>query len=198
MNYFTLLGLLLGAFVLSACGVQQGASAPAPTAAMPAMDHGGAGHSDGDNHNADAPYDARFIDSMIMHHQGAIAMANQALTQAEKPEIKQLAQGIVKAQENEITQMQSWRKMWYADLAATQGLDMDMGMMEVSNDTSKPFDLRFIEAMIPHHQGAIEMAKDAQEHAEHPEIRTLAGQIITAQEGEIAQMQAWKQQWFKQ
>ncbi len=165
---------------------------------MPDMAHGGTGHSDGASHNADAPYDALFIDSMIMHHQGAIEMANQAVTQAEKPEIKQLAQEIVKAQDGEIAQMQAWRKMWYADLAATQGLDMDMGAMELSNDASKPFDLRFIEAMIPHHEGAIEMAKDAQEHAEHPEIRALAGEIISAQQSEIAQMQTWKQQWFDQ
>jgi uncharacterized protein (DUF305 family) len=143
-----------------------------------------------------APYDAQFIDSMIIHHQGAIDMANQALKEAEKPEIKTLAENIVKAQQSEIAQMQDWRKAWYPDLAPTGGMNMAMGEMMIGTDANKPFDQRFIEAMIPHHEGAIAMAKDAQQKAEHTEIKTLASTIITAQESEIAEMQQWSQQWF--
>ena len=161
----------------------------APTAdSMGGMNHGAMG--------TNAPYDALFIDSMIMHHQGAIDMAQQALKEAEHPEIKTLATALVQAQEAEIAQMQAWRKRWYPDLAPTDGMGMDMGTMMIAAGTSKPFDLRFIEAMIPHHQGAITMAKDAQQKAERPEIKTLASGIITAQEAEIAQMQQWKQAWF--
>jgi uncharacterized protein (DUF305 family) len=167
--------------------------APTATGAMGGMDHGSMGGT-----ASDAPYDAQFIDSMIMHHKGAVAMAEQALKEAERPEIKTLAENIVKTQQDEIGQMEQWRKQWYPDLAPTQGMGMDMGRMEVSSDTSKPFDQRFIEAMIPHHQGAIAMAKDAQQKAEHAEIKTLAAAIIIAQEAEITQMQAWQQQWFAQ
>jgi uncharacterized protein (DUF305 family) len=92
--------------------------------------------------------------------------------------------------------MQQWRKQWYPDLAPTAGISMDMGDMEISTDTSIPFDQRFITAMIAHHQGAIAMAKDAQQQAEHAEIKTLAQDIITAQEAEITQMQQWQQAWF--
>ena len=70
--------------------------------------------------------------------------------------------------------------------------------MAISSDTSKPFDLRFIEAMIPHHESAIMMAKDAQQKSTRPEIQDLATAIITAQEAEIAQMQAWRQTWSGQ
>jgi uncharacterized protein (DUF305 family) len=125
-------------------------------------------------------------------------MANQALAEAQKPEIKTLAEAIIKAQEAEITQLKAWRQAWYPDVAETQGMGMDMGDMEIADDTSKPFDQRFIEAMIPHHEGAIAMARDAQQKAEHAEIKELAKNIITAQEGEIAQMTQWKQVWFGQ
>jgi uncharacterized protein (DUF305 family) len=146
----------------------------------------------------DEPYDALFIDGMIIHHQGAIEMANQALQEATKPEIKTLAEAIIKAQEAEIAQMQAWRESWYPDLAPTAGMGMDMGTMEVDGDTGKPFDQRFIEAMIPHHEGAIAMAKDAQQKAEHEEIKNLSGEIVAAQEAEIVQMQQWLKDWYGQ
>lgn len=144
------------------------------------------------------PYDALFIDSMILHHRGAIDMANQALKEATRPEIKTLAENIIKAQEAEIKQMQAWRNSWYPNLAETAGMGMDMGTMEISSDTSKPFEQRFIEAMIPHHQGAIGMARDAQQKTEHEEIKKLAGEIVTAQEAEIAQMKQWLKDWYGQ
>jgi len=142
------------------------------------------------------PFDAQFIDSMIEHHQGAIAMAQQALEQAEHPELKQMAEDIIAAQNQEIEQMTAWRQAWYQDLAPTGGMGMGMGEMEISSDESKPFDQRFIEAMISHHQGAIDMAKMALDMAEHQEIKTLADAIIAAQQAEIEQMQGWLQEWF--
>jgi len=143
------------------------------------------------------PYDLLFIDSMIMHHQGAIDMAKAAQTKAEHAELTQMAGDIIKAQEAEIKQMQTWRTAWYPNAPQTKGMGMDMGTMKIADDASKPFDLRFIEAMTPHHQSAIDMAKMAQMKAEHAEIKTLAGNIIQAQQKEIAQMKAWKAAWFK-
>jgi uncharacterized protein (DUF305 family) len=205
-------GLLLGTVLLVGCGTTQPGVGPEPTTedgaapqatpatAAPAATATGeaAGMGHGAMANGDAPYDALFIDSMIMHHEGAITMANQALQEAERPEIKILAEAIVKAQEAEIVQLKAWRQSWFPDLAATEGMSMDMGDMEISSDATRPFDQRFIEAMIPHHEGAIAMAKDAQQRAEHQEIRDLAQTIITAQEGEIAQMRQWQQAWFAQ
>ena len=57
-------------------------------------------------------------------------------------------------------------------------------------------DERFIDAMVPHHQGAIEMAQVALENAEHPEIQALAEEIVAAQESEIGQLKAIKQEQF--
>jgi Spy/CpxP family protein refolding chaperone len=73
---------------------------------------------------------------------------------------------------------------------------MDMGEMGISADESKLFDQRFIEAMISHHQGAIDMAQMTLQMAEHEEIKTLAEAIIAAQQAEIEQMQGWLQEWY--
>lgn len=61
----------------------------------------------------DQPFDLRFIDSMIPHHEDAIVMAQEALAQSEHEEIEQLAQQIIDAQQAEIQQLQEWRAAWY-------------------------------------------------------------------------------------
>ena len=165
------------------------------TAMMSGTQMGGMDHSQM-NMDPSKPFDAQFIDGMIEHHQGAIEMAQQALDQAEHEELRTLAEAIIAAQNTEIEQMQEWRTAWYADLPPTGGMDMGMGDMVISSDESIPFDQRFITAMISHHQGAIDMATMAKQMAEHQEIRDLADAIITAQQAEIEQMQAWEQAWF--
>lgn len=63
--------------------------------------------------SADAEFDLRFINEMIAHHQSAITMAQDALSKSQRPEIKDLAQDIVTAQQTEIEQMKQWRQAWY-------------------------------------------------------------------------------------
>lgn len=149
-----------------------------------------------------AEYDQMFIDQMVTHHQAAIAMAKVAQRQGEHAEITTLADAIVSAQDGEITKMKAWRKAWYGSdqiPASTMGGMAGMGGMSVDLaqlENAQPFDKAFIDAMIPHHQSAIAMAREAQTKATHPEIKDLAGQIIAAQQREIDQMQAWRAQWY--
>lgn len=63
-------------------------------------------------------------------------------------------------------------------------------------NADEKYDSRFIDAMIEHHEGAIEMAKDAQLKTKRPEILNLAREIIKAQEKEIEMMKEWKQKWY--
>jgi uncharacterized protein (DUF305 family) len=60
----------------------------------------------------------------------------------------------------------------------------------------REYDKRFIDAMIPHHESAVEMARDAQSKTQRPEIMQLAKAIIDAQTGEIAQLKQWRSQWY--
>lgn len=64
-------------------------------------------------------FDKAFLAEMIIHHQGAITMAERALLDAKHPEIKTLAQNIITAQKAEIKQMQNWQAAWYGTQATT-------------------------------------------------------------------------------
>mgnify|MGYP001589929938 CR=1 FL=1 len=58
-------------------------------------------------------FDQAFLSGMIMHHQGAVSMAQAALQNAKHQEIKDMAKAIISAQTSEISQMQQWQKSWY-------------------------------------------------------------------------------------
>lgn len=60
-----------------------------------------------------------------------------------------------------------------------------------------PFDLQFIDSMVAHHQGAIEMAKLADTHAGRPELKKYASAIVAAQDREVTQMKRWREEWHK-
>ena len=168
-------------------------------------------HDDGMKSSPNAaaqPYDLQFLDTMTHHHQGAIDMAKMALTKSQNPELKTFAQKIVDDQNKEIAQMKGWREKWYAGQPAAMNMEMPGmndsmkmmmgdGMKKMEAMTGKDFDIHFLDMMTPHHAGATTMAKEALTKAEHPEIKTLANQIIKAQEAEIKQMADWKAKWSK-
>lgn len=73
-----------------------------------------------------------------------------------------------------------------AFMAANDKMHADMSI-EYTGDV----DVDFLRGMIPHHQGAIDMALVALEYSENEQIRALAEEIIAVQQGEIDQMRAW-------
>ncbi len=162
-------------------------------------------------------FDQAFIDMMVPHHQSATEMAKLAQDRAEHEELVTLAGEIIAAQDAEITQMREWREEWFGS-AGTPPMDampmlpgmemegMDMGdgaTMDMTEDIeelrdAEPFDLAFLDAMIPHHESAIEAGEIALEESENPEIRSLAEEIISSQQAEIDQMTAWRSEWYPQ
>ncbi len=210
--------------VLAACSKDPSSQTQAPnitatTAASSKQDASQGGMS-GMNHNmsmdlgpADADYDLRFIDGMTIHHQGAVNMAQDVLKQSKRPEMKKLATNIIAAQKREISQMKEWRKTWYAKadnrpmayhaqmghmMAMTPEQMQSMMMTMDLGAADAQFDLRFLNAMIPHHEGALVMAEDALKKSKRPEIKKLSQEILTSQKQEIEQMKQWRQAWYKQ
>ncbi len=162
---------------------------------------------------ADADYDLRFIDGMSVHHQGAVNMAQDVLKQSKRPEMKKIANEMIVAQKREISQMKEWRKTWYpkADntpmayhapmghmMAMTPEQTQSMMMTMDLGAADDQFDLRFLNAMIPHHEGALVMAEDALKKSKRPEMKKLSEEILVSQKKEIEQMKEWRKAWYKQ
>ena len=150
--------------------------------------------------NTSSTTDAAFVNDMVPHHESAVEMAKLAQTRAEHPEMRQLADDIVAAQEREIETLQA-TKTELADAGKDGHMSGDEGMRGMNMDPqrlrdAKPFDRAFIDMMIPHHEGAVAMAKEQLAKGKNPTLRKLAEDIIAAQEREIAQLREWRKEWY--
>jgi uncharacterized protein (DUF305 family) len=208
--------LLAVAFLLAACGGAGGGQQGDKSGGDGQMDHGSMDHGQmghgsmgmGSKSMAkqmvmqNGKYsDKRFIDAMVPHHQGAIAMARVALGNAEHEQIEELSRNIISTQQAEIEDLKAIKKEEFGtsqvpmEMSPQQmrGMGIMMNPQELAN--KEPFDKAFIDAMIPHHQSAIYMAQLALEESKIPEIEDLAENIVSAQKREIEQMKQWRQQW---
>lgn len=199
MTRHTTLGLagLLAAVVLLAasCGDTGGESAgPGEGTDRKESREGGSTKNDGYS-------DERFIDRMVPHHRSAVEMAEAALKNAEHREIKELSKDIISTQEAEIGELKNIRREDFGTSKVSTEMDMgqmqDMGTMDAGNLVDQePFDRAFIDAMIPHHESAVEMARVARERSGNPRIRELAKDIVGAQKREISQLHSWRNEWY--
>ncbi len=181
---------------------------------------GGSDSSSSDSAKKANAIDRAFVQEMIPHHAMAVEMSKPAAKSGQHSEIKSLAASISSSQRDQIAQMQKVAQtlgvkpdkmpmggamahgMGAMDRNATKlGIAMDqMGMMMhmSSLDHAKPFDRKFIDLMIPHHAGAIRMARAELAKGTNPKLRRLANEIIAAQVKEIRKMNAWRIRWFGQ
>lgn len=76
------------------------------------------------------------------------------------------------------------------------GVTMGGMVGALKGESGDDFDKTFIAMMIPHHEGAVEMAELAKKSAKHDEIKKMADDIISAQNREIEQMKGWYKDWY--
>jgi len=202
MNKFGLATTLLVVALLSGCGSSMDHNSHKSTTSS--------GMPTDQSHSASAMpagqmSDSMFTAEMIPHHQAAIDMAALAPARSEHAEIKQLADAIATAQASEITLMKSvgkangWdpnAKMQHAESDGMSKHEMGMDMDTSKLKSAKPFDKAFIEMMIPHHEGAILMAKHELARGSNADIRALGNRIIASQTEQIKQMKRWYQAWY--
>lgn len=136
-----------------------------------------------------------FLEEMVPHHEAAVEMATMALEKSTRPQVRQLAQEIIDAQEGEISQMREWYRQWYGTALPESGASqMDLGNLDTVSGSE--FDRLFLRKMIAHHASAILMADLVSMNSPRQEIATLGSEIIAAQSKEIGRMQSWRAQWF--
>jgi uncharacterized protein (DUF305 family) len=145
----------------------------------------------------DGSFDRAFIDAMVPHHRSAIEMARTAQHGLTDPTLKKIAADITSTQQREIDRMLAWRQEWYGsrtlDPNAGHELGLSMEEMGMAGDAHELHDAADVDAgfaamMVDHHEGAIRMAELALDRGQHPEIRTLARQIVAAQQREVQLM----------
>lgn len=137
--------------------------------------------------------DRAFVDDMIPHHESAVDMAMVAERRGQSAFVEKLAEDIIRSQKAEITTMQAIAARLESNGVKAKSLGvpehqmgMDASMSEL--ESARPFDRAFIDMMIPHHQGAIRMARVELAEGSNPEAKDLASEIIDAQAREIRAM----------
>ncbi|WP_432562092.1 DUF305 domain-containing protein [Kineococcus sp. SYSU DK003] len=200
--------------VLAACGGQDTGSMDHSSMSSESSESSATASSPSTSATSSAAVDAEhndqdvtFVQMMHVHHQGAIEMADTATTKASSQEVEELAAKIEAAQQPEIEQMTSWLNAWGEPTAADSSMEgMDhssmssMGgssmpgtmseeqMTQLQNATGTDFDRMFLQMMIEHHTGAVQMAETEQQQGSNTQALELADSIITSQNAEIGQM----------
>ena len=134
--------------------------------------------------------DINFAEMMIPHHKQAIEMSDIAVKNTSNPEVLQLAQEIKEAQAPEIDLMKSWPGVKESTHAGhmMDGMLSDEELDALREASGAEFDRLFLQGMIKHHQGAIEMAMDVKD-SKNKVVADLSAAIIKQQEIEITRME---------
>ena len=202
------------ALLLALCLAPLPPLAPGPARAQAPVDHdhhhhhhgtdpGGHGHDVGP---AGRTYDLRWIDAMVQHHTGALRMS-EFVFDIGVPGVGALAMEIWRDQAQEIKAMGQWRRAWYpeapvfpvvlrpggnpeamADLSRMGAAQIEAMRMMAATPTRENRVTWFLEGMLQHHGGALQMAHDALAKSRNPTIQRLARSIVVAQRREILQL----------
>ncbi|MFI5609509.1 DUF305 domain-containing protein [Amycolatopsis sp. NPDC051903] len=176
MNRTILAGFVLPAFA----AVVVGCSASEPAVPPPV-------------HNA---ADVTFAQDMIPHHEQAVAMAAPAPRHTGDRRVLALAKQIQQAQQPEIDQLTAWLREWGAPSGMAHGSPGDMKMPGLVDPAGLDrlrggaYDREWLELMIEHHAGAVEMARTELAQGSAAEAKAMARRIVDTQQAEIASMKA--------
>ena len=145
--------------------------------------------------------DIAFLNGMYPHHAQAVEMADMVAGRTDNTDVVALAAAIKAAQQPEMERMTAWLQQWGQPVPASgmdHGSSMDHGDGMMSADrmdalmalSGTEFDRQWLTMMIEHHEGAVEMANVELADGENPDAKQMAADIVTAQQREIADMQA--------
>ncbi|MGH3527851.1 MAG: DUF305 domain-containing protein [Pseudonocardiaceae bacterium] len=152
-------------------------------------------------HNA---ADIAFAQQMIPHHRQAITMAGLVPARTANTKVRDLASQITTDQDREISTLNSWLQAWHAppakndpgggsamggmDRAATVGMMSNQQMSQLVKSNGPTFDRLFLQLMIAHHQGAVQMATTELAAGRNPDAMQVATSIQRNQTAQIANM----------
>lgn len=136
--------------------------------------------------------DIVFLDQFSEHHSDAIKMGEMAVSKADSPKVKQMAEKMVSDQRKETAQMKKWREE--IDPAASKSkLEMPkMSMDSLKGKSGRDFDIAFLEMMAKHHSQGVEMAKSAAGKVSNSQVKKFAQSAADKQDHERQQLEEMK------
>lgn len=141
---------------------------------------------------ADRNLDLRYLNQMASHHKGAIRLAEQVRDQTRRSEIKQLATAILEGEPKLIAELQDWKAQWYNDRS-----DVAVGEVPNLGSYDDKLDLRFLNALIAHHEAGIEMAEEAKMKSSRNEVLNNADAVINFLSNNTNQLEQWRKDWYE-
>ncbi|MHB1252772.1 MAG: DUF305 domain-containing protein [Candidatus Humimicrobiaceae bacterium] len=140
---------------------------------------------------ADKYVDLRYLNAMIAHHRGAMILAEQAKEKSTRSEIKELAEDILAGEPKAITELYQWKKEWYRDNRKVRDETVpNLGGYDEN------FDLRFLNALIAHHEEGILMAKEIRLKSSRAEVLNNADAVIEFLTGGLTMLNEWRTDWY--
>lgn len=138
----------------------------------------------------DRTLDLRYINAMIAHHRGAILLAKQA-EQSERAEVKDLALAIQKGEPVLIEELYRWKRDWYRDRRLVPD-----PLVAKLGDYDATFDLRFLNALIAHHESGILMTKEVRLKSSRNAVLDNADAVETFLSGGLVMLKGWRSEWY--
>lgn len=183
------------ALPLAAVLALAGCSGTSGSRSVPGMDHGSGPMATATTANEASQTDIMFVTMMIPHHEQAIEMSDTLLAKAGVDDsVTALAEQIKAAQGPEIETMKGWLSDWGVSMSGGMS-GMDHGGMMSESDMQELADAEgddaarlYLEQMIEHHDGAVDMAQDEIDDGQNSEVVDLARSIVDSQTAEIATM----------
>lgn len=140
---------------------------------------------------ADRWIDLRYLNAMIAHHRWAMLLADQAKENAQKSEIKNLAWDILKGEPKLIDELYWWKRDWYNDIRTVR--DPYPTKLWWSDEK---FELRFLNALIAHHENWIEMTKEIRTKSSKKEVLDNADAVEQFLTTTLEMLKKWRSEWY--
>lgn len=140
---------------------------------------------------ADRTFDLRYVNAMISHHRGAMLLAEQLSKNTLRPEMKELAQNILNDEPKAIAELYAWKESWYGDTRSVR--DPIVANLGPSDNT---FDLRFLNAIIAHHEAGIVMTKETRQKTSRSEILNNADAVEAFLVNGLTALKGLRSNWY--
>jgi uncharacterized protein (DUF305 family) len=140
---------------------------------------------------ADRTFDLRYVNAMIAHHRGAMLLAEQLAKNTTRGDMNTLAQNILADEPKAIAELYSWKKDWYGDTKTVR--DPIVANLGPADDK---FDLRFLNAIIVHHEAGIVMTKEVRQKSSRAEVLNNVDAVEAFLTNGLSTLKGLRNSWY--